>query len=664
MGGVCLWTPHSALAQKGARAPLVAPAPPLPSAPNIGILLLAIDDLPALDGVAALPLAPAAEAPAPLAPALPGAITPAAITPARFGLSLTPFWTAAAQKKKSSKEDDLFRLEPEFTRPALPRNATPTPIAPPPAPLQPAQLLGRSHGTAVTLRSALLALGWSDVSLATPGAPLVTDALASRRLTSRALEDLKVAFAAIAAPGVVPTPAMNARASQAAARVGQALGYRAVVALYVAPATATIPPDAAQTAPQTATPPANRSAAFSVFLSDSARENGEAILFDEKGDTDRSLSEAGASTAAALIDKTLRTWPLATPAERSDLAALHLASAKTRLLAGDTAGAQDELNQSIALDSTKSEALVLLGDLLAPTDATGAASAYRRAVEIDSRDGATLAKIAITYANSAIPDWRRALDAGLKAIAAGFDSAPLRVALATAQYGRADLFRQADRLNQADEAELDARTHLDRALELAPEDPSAVRLLGRRLVTARRFSEAAQTLDRIASRYPNDAEIQTQYAAALAGTGGREEDAFVAQSRVWKIAGLRSVDVDAVKYRALARGFDARLFNIGKSAVQLTSGVANAAVPREDALLQLTKLKDDMTDAENAINMVRPPASIGLEVAAARQFAATLMTQALEQEQIYLETGQSLARLRGSQLYTQAVAQLNAARGG
>jgi hypothetical protein len=123
------------------------------------------------------------------------------------------------------------------------------------------------------------------------------------------------------------------------------------------------------------------------------------------------------------------------------------------------------------------------------------------------------------------------------------------------------------------------------------------------------------------------------------------------------------VDVDAIKYRSLAAGFDARLYNIGKSAVQLTTGVANAALPREDALNQLTKLKEDMDAAEKAIGILRAPTTIGLEGIAARQFAASLMTQALEQQQIYLETGQSLARERGFQGYKQAVAQLNAARG-
>jgi hypothetical protein len=187
--------------------------------------------------------------------------------------------------------------------------------------------------------------------------------------------------------------------------------------------------------------------------------------------------------------------------------------------------------------------------------------------------------------------------------------------------------------------------------------------LARKLVEARRFDEAAQTLDRVAPRYPKDLEIQTQYAAALTGQIGREEDAFVAYAKVWKLSGIKNVDVDALTYRALAQGFDLRVRNLGKSAIQLTTGVANGALPREDALLQLTKLKEDMSSAENAINVLRAPASIAPDGPASRVFAADLMNQALEAQQIYLETGQDLQRSRGGQLANQAVARLNAARG-
>ena len=82
------------------------------------------------------------------------------------------------------------------------------------------------------------------------------------------------------------------------------------------------------------------------------------------------------------------------------------------------------------------------------------------------------------------------MTAGRKALALNYDSAALRVAMATAQYGRADLFRKNDYPGRAEDAEADARAQLDRALELAPDDPSAVRLLASSLMKSRRYEEA------------------------------------------------------------------------------------------------------------------------------------------------------------------------------
>lgn len=648
-------------AQNGAPAALppalgTAPVAAMPTAPNFNILLLALDELPAPNAV--LPAAPApAPAPGPAAIAPEGA---AAITPATAILpgGMRPFWFANADKKKDP-DADLFRLEPE-PRGLMPRDrtqpaATPDTFVPAPPlvplpdntiPLPPTAPPGRAQMVSIPLRRALLAQGWGDVLPTAVGGTAISRAVGERRLTTHTIDALKLALAKLAAPGA-PAPDVTRRASLLAARIGQALGYRAVVAFYVSPSQ---PKDGAQ------------NASFSFLVADSAREIGEPILFDEKGTDDTALREAGASTAAALLDKTLRGWPEAAGVDRAALAQSHLEAARNLIAAGDTVNAQDELNQTIALDSSRGEPYVMLGDLLANTDPTGAAVAYRRAVELNTRDGATWAKIAIAFTAGTIPDWPRALDAGRKAIAANYDSVPLRVAMATAQFGRADLFRKADSLDRAEDAEFDARKHLDRALELAPDDPAAVRLLARKLVETRRFSEATQTLDRVAPRYPRDIEIQSQYAAALTGQVGREEDAFATYARVWRLTGQNSVVVDAITYRALAQGFDLRVNNLGKSARQLTTGVANGALPREDALLQLTKLKEDMGDAENAINVLRAPASIGAEASASRVFAADLMNQALEAQQIYLETGQELYRLRGSQLNNQAIARLNAVR--
>lgn len=645
-------------------APLTAPAV-VPTAPNLKILILAIDELPAPARITPnsnVPVVPDAIVPDAILPILPAeepAFSPASAT------FIRPSWIAQAQKKKKAekvdKDADLFRLEPATGGATLAKKGAmgiasiapdpnPAPGAMLPSPTVPftGEVMGRSRLAALPLRNSLLALGWRDVTAASPTSALFTNALNDRRLTSRTLDTLQAALKQLATPGAVPLNSTTKRAILAATRIGQSLGYRAVAVLYVSPSSL-------QNGVQ--------NAGFSVLLADSAREAGEPILFDEKGTGETELRQAGASTAAVLMDRTLRLWPDVSDQSRLDLAATHLTQARAFLAAGDALNAQDELNQAVALDSSKAEPFVLLGDLLATTDPSGAARAYRSAVELDARDGATLAKVAVAYTGGTIPDWPRALDAGRKAIALGFDSVPMRVAMATAQFGRADLFRKADREDRAEDAEIDAREHLKRALELAPDDPLAVRLMARQLVESGRFTEATQTLDQIAPRYPKDLEIQTQYALALSGQTGREEDAFVAYGRVWKLSGTKSVLVDDIKYRALSRGFDLRLYNLGKSAVQLTTGVANATLPREDALIQLTRLKENLDEAENAIDILRAPTSVAPDAPAARQYAAGLMSQSLEQQQYFLETGVTLARTRAFQLYSQSVAQLNAARG-
>ncbi|HEX8464715.1 MAG TPA: tetratricopeptide repeat protein [Abditibacterium sp.] len=650
------------LAVPGVTAPVTSA---LPATPNINILLIALDSLavseapPAAPSAAPLPLLP----PPALAP-VPGAVAPGAVAPAPLPGAITPAsatipgavrWLTAAQKPpKPNKNDALFKLEPETGMQPLKTTPAPKPVAPtsglaanptgfPEAPLPP----GRSQLGAVSLRRALLALGWNDVLNAAPDSTAINRAVGERRLTPRTLDNLKRAMAQVAQSGTTPSDAATQSALQAAARIGQTLGYRAVVAYYIAPPTL-----------QDGT----SGAVFSLVLADSAREVGEPISFLEKAFDENFLREAGASTAATRLDKALRAWPTVSALDRAKLGARHLDAARAALAAGQNGEAQEQLNQAIALDSSRAEPYVLLGDLLATSDPIGAASAYRRAVELNGRDGLTWTKIAVALGGGTIPDWPRSLEAGRQALASNFDSVELRVAMATAQFGRADLFRRAERLQRAEEAEEEARRHLERALELAPDNPDAVRLLAGRLVDAGRFREATQTLDRIAPRYPNDLEIQSQYAIALTAQPGREEDAFVANARVWKLSGRPAVEIDDITYRTLMQGFDLWVYKLGKSAVQLTGGVAAGALPREEALLQLTKLKEDMELADHAINVLRPPATTTPDGPGSRIFAANLMIQALEAQQIYLETGQELQRVRGSQLNSQAIARLNAAR--
>lgn len=607
-------------------------------------------------------MAPGAITPRAVAP---GAIVPVApvgaITPAKFAVP----WgveTRVLAQKKPDKDAKLFRLEPDHTGAAarVPQRPEGAP-APNPVPFMTAPVVssptGAAQMAALTLRRALLNTGFPDVMSVGPDSTAISRVVGERRLTPRVLEALRLTLRQLQEN---PTGKPDLRAGVlAAARVGQAVGYRTVIVLAVAPSGTPAPGAPAQGGAGAAM----EQAGFSLLLVDALREVGEPLLYDEKGVDLASLREAAASTGAALIEKSVRSWPVGSgTADRAQLARRHYMTAQAALEAGSMEEAQDFLNQSITLDSTRGEAYILLGDVLQKLDPAGAAVAYRRAVELNARDASTWAKIATGSTTSTPPDWPRALDAARRALALGHDTVTLRVAMATAQFGRADLFRKADRLEKAEDAEFEARQHLDKALEQGPEDPNVVRLLTRQLIAQRQYEVAVQTLDRVAPRYPRDIEIQTQYANALSRMEGREEDAFITSSRVWKLSGQRAVDVDIVVYRRLAEGFDRRLFNLGKSASQLTTGVANAALPREAALLQLTRLVEDMEAASVAINVLRPPVGVTADVAGARTFAADLMNQALEKHQAYLETGQEIFRVRALELYRQAVGQLNIAR--
>jgi hypothetical protein len=141
-------------------------------------------------------------------------------------------------------------------------------------------------------------------------------------------------------------------------------------------------------------------------LADSAREQGEPVVFEQRGADESAILESGALTAAATLERSLRGWPTPSAADKAALAETHLSAARTLLAAGDAAGAQDELNQSIALDPTRGETYLLLGEALQSIDVQASTRAFRRAAELSARDGATLEKIAIAYANRPHPTGR------------------------------------------------------------------------------------------------------------------------------------------------------------------------------------------------------------------------------------------------------------------
>lgn len=676
------------------------------SAPDISVLIIALDDLGAPEAglvpLFAAPTAPIAPAtpPAATAPIAPTDETPAIVTPANFDGPLWK-WQVLAQKKtkaqKKREEDEenakLFNLNPVSPTPyKVPGRTNPLTNPPnvgvvpgavpntvpneggqivraPDAPLAgpgtigatPASdVPGRSQLMAVPLRRILLAQGYKNVQVVTPESNAIVRAIGENRLSSRVLDELRRSLATLSANAAAGAPAdisATIVAGRAASRIGQATGYRAVVGFYVADPTA-VSVVGAGAAPDAKT----QKVAVNMVVADAQRESVEPLQLVETGDSEDIWRETGAASGAQLLETTLRDWPATSLENRPQLAMVHFDAARAALESGDYPRAQDELNQSLSLDSSRADAYLLRGDILNAIEPGNGYTAYQKAVELNSKNGQDWARIASAYAYAKTPDWRAAWNAGTRALALNYDSAALRVAIATAQYGRADLFRKADYPGQAEEAEADARNNLERALQLAPDDPTAVRLLAKNLIDKRHYEEAARTLDRIAPRYPNDLEIQGQYAAALVNQIGREEDAFAAYARVWKLSGQKNVPVDAAQYRTLASGFDQRLFNLGKLAMQLSRGVASRAVLRETALLQLSKLKEEMDAAKDAINIMQPT-GVSATVGTSRSFAASLMDQALEEFQGYLDTGQVDYYTRGEGLYRTAIASLNTARG-
>ncbi|RYX83172.1 tetratricopeptide repeat protein [bacterium] len=654
------------------KLPLTAPVPepvlaPVarPAAPvrTVNVLIVALDDettipqsVPSGDG-------PPLTAAPPIAPDIP--LT--AITPARFN-GMIPEWRAyAAKKPKPTPTPDarFFAIPaPPSTAPLVSggRNSPPAQVGggvnpldnmpPVPLPLPPRSFTptGRAMLAALPLAHALTALGYADVQATAPDGGPITRALGERRLPLSTLatlrDSLKSLQGATKLPEALRKTSINVatkRAANAAAAVGQATGYRAVVALYVGSF-------------------ADGTSPYAVVLGDSANETGEPLLWSETAANEAAARETGATSGAALLNKSLEMWPAA-PASLRPLADVHIERARAAGTAGNLDVVRDEVTRALALDSSRTDAYILLGDFLAPTDLIGAAAAYKRAVDLNSKDGKTYEKMAVAYANAPTPDWTRTLEAGKKALAAGTDTASLRIAMARAYFGRADVFRRNVNLGyRADDAEAEAQIQLDRALQLSPDNPDALRLLARSLMSSGRVTEAVQTLDRVMPLFPKDIDLQGQYAQALMSLGDRKEATFSAYSKLWKLSANTTPQVDPVSYAALVEGFDEHVFALGKSARLLSDGVATGSIARESAFLQLARLKEDMSDAEDTISTLIVPTGFSATAATARQFAATLMNQALEAHQTFLDTGQVLYRGRAAELYRQAVAQLNMAR--
>jgi tetratricopeptide (TPR) repeat protein len=544
---------------------------------------------------------------------------------------------------------------------------------------------GRAQSVAAPLRRALVRAGYTDVLAVAPGNVALARAIEAHSLSPRVIETARVGLAkmalapapaapansdatpvpantngeneaASAATGAVTAPATSAAVPavdkrwanlyQAAARVGQAVGYRAVVVLGVAPREG-----------------AGNGATYAMAVVDAARETGEPIAFDEEGATPAVANENAAVTAAALVSRALNGMAPVANTEKSERSTSYMSWARAAYEAKDYESAQDYLAQVLAFEPTRADARLMMADVLSQSNPEAAARAYRSALTLEGVDGPSWAKAAIAFTVGDNPSWPQSLAAARKALDLGYDSSELRQAMATAQMGRAYLFRDAGQEDNADKADADAELHLRRALELSPDDPGPARQMATYMVAQGRYRDAIRMLDVIAAQYPDDVDLQTTYANALFGLGGRDEDTFAAWARVWKLSGEAAAPVDGAHYKRLSEGFDQRISTLGKRADQLASSVAAGTSPRETALLQMTRYKEDMDASIAAVRIMQPSYDAQIpRTHASRVFAADLMSQAMAAYSTYLETGQEQMRTRAKALQRQSIMMLNAAR--
>ena len=536
--------------------------------------------------------------------------------------------------------------------------------------LAPTTRVSRAQGAAVPLRRALLNSGCVDVLITGADGSRVVDLFANHRLSARTFDDLQDGMGRLMVGGKTSADDENLRGLiRSAARVGQALGYRGVIVL------ALLPQPAQPKAPKNSVAKPTVEATYGLVIADATRESGEPLVFDEKGVDDVAMHEAAALTERAVIEKVATNWTPVLADEKRQLSLNYLNQARdllvqTAVMQSNAPEAKrlqneaiDTLNQSLAMDENQAEAYIMLGDLLAINDAAGAANEYNRAATLRPKDGKVWAKVAIAYTKGATPDWPNALSAANRALALGYESAELHLAYAVTQWGRATIFRRYNAEDRAVAAEVDARQHLDLALRQAPQDdPGVMRDIAAQLVTQGRYKEGVSVLERLTKIYPGDKSMQLLLAQSLLNVPNQQEAAFVAWAKVWKTQNLAQVSLDAVQYNTIMEGFDRNVASIGKDAARLAGGVAQAGVPREQALLQMIRLRDDMNIAQDTVKILVAPTALQRQDHNSRIFAVDLMTQAFGNYIMYLETADATMLNRATDLHRQAIVTLNLVR--
>lgn len=641
---------HMAQAQlKGATVP-VGPPLSIPSTPAISV--------PAKSLPAAAPTAP--ETPAAVVPPAPLGSGNAHINANLSVLILAlddadlrhaPDWSApkdAALSDKTSDQDMVVIDEKTANAMKLVKALNP-PLAvvsnrPP----------GQAQMVAAPMRRMLLERGATNVLNIALDGPSMVRALNAARLSPRVVDMTRSTMRQIeqnvllrsGQPKAIPA-ALQENAIVALTRIGQALGYRAVVAI-VAPST-----------PRPGMPQAL------LLVVDTETQSGELIPLNAPSPSIESV----VAVAGAFLIPRLSAWPPSSSTKIAALAERYLQKAKDAAAQNDLLAAQDYINQLVGLQPNNADAYETLGDLLQKVTPQAAATAYQRALNITPENGALWSKLAFAHISGNHPSWPDALDAAQHALSTGYDSAMLRTVMATAEFGRADIFAEAGRDNQADLANRQAKEYLDIAMKLAPQDSTidadVSKLMATNLIAAKQFAEAATLLDLVARQYPGDLKLQQLYATALSGAQGRQEAAFVAWGNVWELEGEDSVPLSAARYESLANGFDKHIFNLAKAASMLTSSAASGNIPASSALPQVQRYAATINQAMKALHRMRPPAGrLSTQMQVARLIAGDMFAQAVQSYLLYLQNGDKEVLAHGGQLHYQAIARLNSARKG
>jgi tetratricopeptide (TPR) repeat protein len=517
---------------------------------------------------------------------------------------------------------------------------------------------GEAQMIAAPLRRIFMEAGATDVLNTALDGPSMVRAINAARLSPRVISTARgvmrraeqdILKYANGAPVEIPA-ALQQDAVNAFTRIGQAMGYRVVVAVAAPPSVPSGSPRAL------------------ILMVDCEQQTGQIIPISvpDQTNTEQDTDNVAAAAGALLLPR-LSNLPSSSSTSKTTLANQYLQAAKDAAAKKDLPAAQDYINQVVGLEPNNADAYVTLGDLLQKIAPQAAATAYSRALDITPDNGALWSQLALTYTLGDNPSWPNALDAAQHALTTGYDSALLRTVMASAEFGRAKIFTKAGRSEDADIATRQAKDYMARALKLAPQDSAAnadvSRLMAQNLLDNGQFNEAASTLDLAARQNPENIELQKLYATALSGADDRQEDAFVAWANVWKLEGDDTVELDAKRYKDLANGFDKHVFNLAKAASMLTSSTANGTIPATTVLPQVQRYAAELKNTMDALHAMRPPAGrLSTEVQVQRLIAGDLFSQAVQSYVLYLQNGDQNVLANGGQLHYKAIDTLNNAR--